>query len=294
MEAVDVCARIVDHGLRLLKMDAKAAARIGLAGLHICPGHPFAAQLWLDGVDGVHGLEVLPEAGPAPLMPDGAGRADLLVRFFPAVDSPALTALTGDERALRRDPGFDGTGAPDRALTRALFETPLFGVGLLRLALDPAGAVMAVQGVSGTAAGWAGTRPLHDLLMTVLAFVHRVAPLAVVGLDGSGQECGAVDGLHAVLPWSPAHPAPAGDAPTIGAEPFVAAARAGGPLLAPPAAPARWWSAGGWEAVPEAALCACHAGDGGHDGHVSPHHHHHDHDHHHRQEAGLAPAGSGS
>ncbi|MQX35522.1 hypothetical protein GHC57_03220 [Roseospira navarrensis] len=266
---MDVALAVIDHALRLLKMDAAAAGRVGLTGLHICAGHPFAAQLWLGGTDGVFGLEVLPQAGVAPLMPPDAARADLLVRHFPGLDTPAFHALTPDEQAARRDPGFDATGAPDRTLTRDLFATPLFAVGLLRLALDPARRGAAVQGVSGTPAGWAAARPVLDTLVTVLAFVHRVTPTVVVGLPRDGGE----HGVHVVLPR--ADPNHGAGTPGGALAAFLSSARAGGPSLGPPTVPARWWAAGRWEAVPEAQPCACHHAEDAEAG--DPHTHAHDH-----------------
>ncbi len=282
VDPVDVAVAIVDRGLRLLKMDATAARRVGLTGLHMVGGHPFAAQIWIAGSDGVHAIEVLPHVSDAPLAPAGAARADLLASFFPAPGTDAFDALTTDEQKARRDPGFDASGAPDHALTHALFGTPLFGVGLLRLALDPSGHAMAVQGLSGTAAGWAVVRPLLDLIVTLLAFVHRVAPLTVVGVAPASASGTTIHGLHAVLPCGRVHPTSGSDGPSVGAAAFVAAAAQAG--MAPPAsaAPERWWSAGAWELVPDDALCACQAADSGHD-------HDHGHGHGHGHGHSLAP-----
>jgi len=273
VDPVGIAAAIVDHGLRLLKMDATAAQRIGLDGLHICAGHPFAQQLWIAGTNGVHAIEILADPPLDPLTPPGALRADLLVRFYPRPGTPAFTALTPDERAVRQDPGFDDTGAPDRELTRALYETPLFAIGLLRLALDPHGQAMAVQGLSGTAEGWAALHPLHDLMVTMLAFVHRVAPLSVVAVAPTADSGETGQGRHVVLPCGDGlRRVMAAGGPAVGPAAFVTAARQGGEGVPPQATPARWWTAGTWTIVPEAAPCACHAAEGGH-----AHHHHYDH-----------------
>lgn len=281
-DPVDVAVSIIDHGLRLLKMDRAAAGRLGLAGFHACAGHPFAAQLWLKSpqgstLGGVMGLEVQSAPlAPDPASPAGAARADCLVRHFPAPDTPSWAMLSPDEQAIRRDPGFLACGAPDRSLTRDLFETPLFAVGLLRLARDPAGQAVAIQALSGTEDGLIRLRPLLDLLVGLLAFVHRAPPTGAVHLTGTD----GAHGLHVVLPVS-LRPLPGASAVPLAT--LEAHACAPGQAMGEADWPSVWRDAATWEAAPDAALCACHAAEGGH-----AHHHHqqHDHDHDH------APVGS--
>ncbi|WP_299438795.1 hypothetical protein [uncultured Rhodospira sp.] len=265
-----VAVSIVDHGLRLLKMDATASARIGLTGLHICPNHAFAAQIWLAESAGVYAIETLPTLAPDPLTPDDAGRATMLVRYFPHPDEPSFAALSADERVVRLDPGFTTTGAPDGALTRDLFDTPLFGVGLLRLARATDGTAQSVAAVSGTPEGWHTVRPLLDALITMLAFTHRVQPAAVTTIGRPGEI-----GLHVVLPAAPTPTDPVPTRPGAALAAFVAAA--GATETRPDGAPARWWEAAAWEAHPDSKPCACCSGD--HD--VTAPHGHHGHHHHH-------------
>jgi hypothetical protein len=284
-DPVDVAVSIIDHGLRLLKMDRAAAGRLGLAGFHACAGHPFAAQLWLDApearaVGGVFGLEAIaapPVSDPA--SPAGAARADCLVRHFPAPATPCWAMLSPDEQAIRLDPGFLACGAPDRTLTRDLFDTPLFAVGLLRLARDPAGQAVAIQALSGTADGLARLRPLLDLLVGLLAFVHRAPPAAAVALHGLDDS----HGLHVVMPVGLR---PLAGAPAVALSAFEAAAQGAGEPLSSAGWPAVWRDAAAWDAAPDAALCACHAAEAGH-----AHHHHHDHhNEHHNDHATVGGA----
>lgn len=171
--SVAVSLAVLDHGLRLLKMDAAAGPRVGLRGLHICAGHPYAAHLWLTSGPGVFAMETLSGPAPDPLVPGDARRAALLVRYFPSPAEPAWALLSDDERAVRTDSGFGPSGAPDHSLTRELFDTPLFGIGLLRLGRDPAGGAASIAGVSATAAGWDTLRPLLDTLVgALLSLIH--------------------------------------------------------------------------------------------------------------------------
>jgi hypothetical protein len=289
LDPVAVSVSIIDHGLRLLKMDATASARVGLTGLHMCPNHPFAAQLWLAGHGGVHAIETLPTLAPDPLAPDEAARATLLARYYAHPEEPAFSALSNDERAVRLDPGFTATGAPDGALTRDLFDTPLFGVGILRLARAADGTALSVAGVSGTPEGWRALCPLLDVLVTVLTFTHRVQPAAVTGLRGPDGS-----GLHVVLP---AVPTPSDPATARSGEPLAAfVAAAGAAEARPNDAPARWWEAGRWDQEPDATPCACCAGDE-HDetvphGHHGHRHHHGHHPHSHTDRRAAEAAGS--
>lgn len=274
-DPVAISISIVDHGLRLLKMDATASVRIGLTGLHICPSHPFAAQIWLAEIPGVYGIETMPSVAPDPLAPDDASHATMLVRYFPHPDEPSFAALSADERAVRLDPGFTATGAPDGALTRDLFDTPLFGVGLLRLARATDGTAQSVAAVSGTPEGWGTVRPLLDALVTMLAFTHRVQPAAVTTIGQPGET-----GLHVVLPAVPTPTDPVPTRPGAALAAFVAAA--GATETRPDGAPACWWEAAAWEAHPDAKPCACcaaHDEDGAPHGHHGQHHHHHHHSH---------------
>jgi len=273
-DPVQVCLGVIDNGLRVLRMDETASARVGVTGVHPCPGHPFAAQVWTQTHPGVFGLEVLTEVGPDPGVPGDVPRADLLVRYYPPIGGADFAVLTEDERALRRGEMFDDTGAPNVVLTRDLFGIPLFGVGLLRLAHDVTGQVVSIQAVSGTISGFRTVVGLLDVMVTMLAFVHRsrpvvVTPHAVPAVNGespNGDGSGVFDaadmpavrelGLRAVLPVNLRH---ACRQPTAEDDPAVErftrlmvgiakGERPADPLtrLAAAATPLRWWEARHW------------------------------------------------
>jgi hypothetical protein len=281
-DPVAVSVSIIDHGLRLLKMDATASARIGLTGLHICPSHPFAAQIWLAGQGGVYAIETLPTLAPDPLIPDDASRATMLARYFPHPDEPSFNALSDDERTVRLYPGFTATGAPDSALTRDLFDTPLFAVGILRLARAADGTALSVAAVSGSPVGWHTLCPLLDVLVTMLTFTHRVQPAAVTTRRRPGEF-----GLHVVLPAVPTPSDPAPAKPGAALTAFEAAAGTGD--RCPDDAPARWWEAGRWDQEPDAVPCSCHAA---HDENGALHRHHGYHPHSHADTRAAEAAGS--
>jgi len=314
---------VIDNGLRLLRMDAAAAGRIGLTGFHPCAGHPFAAQLWLASISGVVGVEVLADHACDPRVPAHAERADLLVRHYPDPADAAFSALSDDERRLRRGDGFDASGAPGRHLTQDLFGTPLFGAGVLSVARDRAGTVVSLHGLSGTAAGFRVVAAVLDAFVTTLAFVHHTRPLAVVPYAEPARRRGMGDigdpdtddvqdghrlGLQVVLPVNLTQP---GDPPASDDDPGVmrftmAAWAAAKPADSPgksarlPASAmrARWWTARDWLAQPGAAPCACcaegseHPHDHAHDHHAHDHHHGHDHDHDHDHETHSSHASS--
>ncbi len=309
-DPIGVCLSVIDNGLRLLRMDAGAAGRIGLTGFHPCAGHPFAAQLWLASMPGAFGVEVLADHAHDPRVPANALRADLLVRHYPDPADATFADLSEDERRLRRGGGFHASGAPGRRLTQDLFGTPLFGAGALCVARDRAGTVASLHGLSGTAAGFRAVAAVLDALVTTLAFVHHTRPQAVVPYAEPARRQGRQDGrdpntcdttqdgyrlgLQVVLPVNltqPGYPPASDDDPEVMR--FTTAAWA----AAEPADPsgsdarlpasamrARWWTARDWLAQPGAAPCACCA-EGAEVEH--PHHHGHAHDHDHDHDHGA-------
>lgn len=194
--------RAVESLLMVLFPDGNARRAIGFHQISRIPDDTLAWYLWTDDRPGAYQVELAESAlaDPAP----AATRADLVVRYFPALDEPAYATLSPTERRLRRSDVFDGTGTP-RERHRAELDPGLFVCGVLRLAADDRFHLLALQVMAQTEwrehvqrpdgahlvrhlAGWDLTFPLFDKLVLAEAYVHRAVPvLARAGrMPGSG------------------------------------------------------------------------------------------------------------